>query len=130
MRINEQLSFSGPFRLDLVRRSSAGNWIFDLKIGIRETGGRPHSGYVIMATSPQGKGLYLQACECVSGLRLSLDPELDLTEIGSIREAGDSFCRKLIELGLGPAYDQKNQVISTFAPGSFSASSGALIGNR
>ena len=130
MRINEHLSFSGPFRLDAVYRGNTGIWIFDLKIVIRETGSAPHSGYVLMATAPQGKGLNLQTCECVAGLQLSLDAEFDLTEIRSIPEASDRFCRRLIELGLGPPYDQQNHLVSTFTPESFSASSGALIGNK
>ena len=130
MRVNEQLSFSGPFRLDTVRRTSTGNWIFDLKVVIRKTGAAAHSGYILMATDPLGKGLSLQACECVTDLQLALDPDFDLAGIKSIPEASARFCRRLIELGLGPAYDQKNQVVSTFTPGSFGASSGALVGNR
>lgn len=130
MHINEQLNFSGPFRLDSVHCTMAGRWIFDLKIGIREKEAPLHSGYVRMAGDSQAKGLYLEACEGLSGLQEVLDSDFDLAGIQSIPEASDRFCRRLIELGLGPAYNSKNQIVSVFTPDSFSTSTGALIGDR
>ena len=112
IQVNEDISISGPFRLDVVSYRDADQlWRFDLKVAIQRPGWRS-SGYVVMVSSRFDPGLLLERCETEDGRRIPIDQTFFLPEQASRQMAGFLFSKRLVELGFAPMYNKQNVLVA------------------